>query len=296
MSGVVHDGSAVAASDRDRARAAVTEHRAGEPPPIAEPPMPATTRPPGQSLGVEVGRLHAPQRVAQVLGEPEHVGELAGAVDGGDRLGGQLEPAVAVKTRSLPPAAPRRGRYASPALSVFPAPSGPPRRSRRRPRAGSRRRCGTRGHDRRADRVSRLRSGRRQARPSSRSRAPAPTCTPGRARSAVRRRRPAAIAQPSPITAGARTVPCGSAAVDEHAAGAPPAGPRSRCCTRPRGSRRSPAGSAAGVPMSSQYPVASIPVEPVATSVGNTSRSIEIWCRRAPSRRARRARGCRRRR
>ena len=42
-------------------------------PPIAEPPMPATTRPPGLSQRLEAGGLDLPQRVAQVLGQREDV-------------------------------------------------------------------------------------------------------------------------------------------------------------------------------------------------------------------------------
>ena len=51
-------------------------------PPTDEPPMPATISPPWASTGAMFGGVHAPQRVAQVLGEVERLGELAGGVDG----------------------------------------------------------------------------------------------------------------------------------------------------------------------------------------------------------------------
>ena len=55
-------------------------------PPIAEPPMPHTTSPPGASLGRDPGRLHAPERVAELQRLREHVAEHALRVDRRDRL------------------------------------------------------------------------------------------------------------------------------------------------------------------------------------------------------------------
>ena len=46
--------------------------------------MPATIRPPGLSQRAHAGRLGLPQRVAQVLGDRQDVGELVGRVGGGD--------------------------------------------------------------------------------------------------------------------------------------------------------------------------------------------------------------------
>ena len=102
---------------QDRARGLVAEDRARERPPIAEPPMPATTRPPGCPTA-QVRRLGLPQRVAQVLGSAstsaeQPVGSACSMLAGRGSVWGSsvcivLKSAAAPGGRSVAPASGRR--------------------------------------------------------------------------------------------------------------------------------------------------------------------------------------------
>ena len=94
-------------------------------PPIAEPPMPATTRPPGLSHGVEAGRLDLPQRVAQVLGDRQRRRSSRSA---------RVDRARSPRGRAWSGASGHRSSAASPRRSLT-APS-PQRRRRARRRRG----------------------------------------------------------------------------------------------------------------------------------------------------------------
>ena len=52
--------------------------------------MPGDDEPGGRVPVLHDRRLDAPERVAQVLGQREHVAELVGGVDAGDRLAREL--------------------------------------------------------------------------------------------------------------------------------------------------------------------------------------------------------------
>ncbi len=98
-------------------------------PPIAEPPMPATTSPPGVSVGM-IGRLHPPQRVAQVLGQGEHVAQLSRwsrprrSPRGSERgTSGSSAVHQNVYQRSARAGSSHPGRYACPRVRTLSAPT-----------------------------------------------------------------------------------------------------------------------------------------------------------------------------
>ena len=77
---------------------------------MAEPPMPATTRPSGESQRLQAGRLDLPQRVAQVLGNGEDVGR-AGRSDRPGRSSRGRARAARCWTRSASPSSERDGAF-----------------------------------------------------------------------------------------------------------------------------------------------------------------------------------------
>ena len=270
-------------------------------PPIAEPPMPATTRPPGESWGARLADSTRHSASRRCSGRPRMSAELAGRVDRGDRLArGRARGRRSKRDRSVGQLA-RPGRYARRRPGCCPTRARRPRRAPRRPRSGSARRSSTpAADDRAADPACRRRRRRRRAAPrlstwapspivhaapehgaaaddraARRSRSPAPTQRrrddPARrpsAPSTQHARRPAATLRPTSVLDVAL----------EDVVGAPAGSARACRCPASSRSPRSRTG-------------------PWPTSVGNTSRSIEMFVPgRAPSRRAPRARGCRRRR
>ena len=83
---------------------------------MAEPPMPATTRPPGDSWGSSRG-LHAPERVAQVVGESRMSASRPDGSTRSDRLGGQ-----SLKSGWLRRAGSTDGKMRAPAVITLSAP------------------------------------------------------------------------------------------------------------------------------------------------------------------------------
>ena len=126
----------VVAREHDRARRAVAERRARERAADRRAAHPGDHQPAWRVVWLEAGRLDAPQRVAQVLGQSQDVAELAAGVDFRDRVTGQAQASCSKSDRSRLGAA-RQGRYGHRPQACCPHRSRPPRRARRRPRYGT---------------------------------------------------------------------------------------------------------------------------------------------------------------
>ena len=219
---------------------------------MAEPPMPATTRPSGRVPWLQAGRLDLPQRVAQVLGDREDVGQLVGRIDPADRLAVKLELLGAGQDR--PSSSERDGAFGQVRLRED---SHAARQDVARPHGHA-----LAEHRAAGDLRSPPRRGRRRRRCSRAARSPAPISAPLRTteRSIVRAlpdahalaehdqradvralRRSRSRARPAPAARCARRTPRARRRPGSRAPRRSRDG-RSRRC--PRGCRRCPAGSA----------------------------------------------------
>ena len=113
----------VVARGGDRPRGAVAEHRLGQRAADGRPAHPGHDEAAGRVLRGQVGRLHAPQGVAQVLGQVEDVGQLTGRVNGGDRLAGKRVPTrPRAQNATAPSGICTPGKIRIPAVRTLPAP------------------------------------------------------------------------------------------------------------------------------------------------------------------------------